>query len=110
MSYDTSLMIDTGGPNPTEVEDVGNMTCNVYPMWTKALGFHIADLEGKLGGDCIEALEKAVSHIRHPDNAATYKAMNPENGWGDHDGAARYLENILAACRRHPKAFLHFSY
>lgn len=108
MSYDTSLMIDTGGTEPAEIEDIGNMTSNVSCMWTKALGFPLTRLEGKLGDECIGPLEKAVSHIRHPDNAKDYQAMNPSNGWGNHDGAAEYLEDILAACRRHPKAFLHF--
>ncbi len=109
MSYDIYLQVDTGGSEPATVCDVGNMTSNVSRMWTKALGYSLGDLHGKVAGDCIADLERATSHIRHPDNRGEYEAMNPANGWGDHGGAARYLQDVLDACRNHPKTIVYVS-
>lgn len=123
MSYDTSMVIDTGGPEPAEVAEIGNMTSNVCGMWWLAIEGRpwtdadwgtwdttgLAGCHGKTGAELIPVLEQAVSHIKHPDHAATYRAMTPENGWGSHFRAAEYLERILAACREHPKATLWIS-
>jgi hypothetical protein len=121
MSYDTYMVIDTGGEYPATVKEIGNMTSNVSPMWSLALQaagckpeqeghrFLLSKLEGWSGADAIPVLEKAVAHIYDAANYETYAALNPENGWGDVDSARRYLRNILEACREHPKAKLHFS-
>lgn len=108
MSYDFDMVIDTGGEYPATVEDVGSCTYNVAGMFCLALDNEqgIRALDGKTGRELIPILERAVSHIRHPDNAAAYREMNPANGWGSHEGAAETLERILAACRKHPKAKL----
>ena len=109
MSYDAYMMMNTGLED-CSVEYIGNMTSNVSGMWTLALGFPLRQLEGRTGEECIPNLERAVSHIRHPQNVEAYKKLNPPNGWGNHEYAAEYLEKILAACRRHPKAKLHLSH
>ena len=108
MSYDVWMTIDTGGPDPAEVYSAGNMTSNVAPMWRHA-GADVAEMHGKTGAECIPILEAGLSHMRHPDNAATYRAMNPSNGWGSHDGACEFIERILAGCRAHPRATVHVS-
>lgn len=110
MSYDAWMQIDTGGSEKACVDDIGNMTSNVSPMWTKALGFRLRDLQDKLGADCVPHLLRAVQHIRAPENRADYEAMNPSNGWGNHAHATEFLEKLLSACERHPKAELHFWY
>lgn len=104
MSYDVWLQVDTGGPEPARVGESQNYTSNVSDMWRKALGRDLSDLDGMTAQDAIADLERAVSHMRHPDNAAEYHSMNPRNGWGNHEGATKYLEWLLAECRRHPKA------
>lgn len=108
MSYDFDMTIDTGGERPATVEEIGNCTYNVAGMFRLALDNEhgIMALDGKTGRELIPILERAVSRIRHQDNAAAYRKMNPANGWGSHEGAAETLERILAACRRHPKALL----
>lgn len=114
MSYDAYLVINTGVEWAT-VEDIGNMTSNLVGMWRKALTettgepLGLADLEGMSGADAAKLLGPAVTHIRAPEHAGVYARMNPENGWGNHEHAAAYLEKILAACVRHPLAKLHFS-
>jgi hypothetical protein len=101
MSYDIWLTIDTGGPEPATVADVGNMTSNVAPMWRLA-GADLADFDGKTAGDCLDALRTAVGDMAaHP---AKYEALNPPNGWGDQTGCLRYLMDVLATFELHPLA------
>jgi hypothetical protein len=107
MSYDIWLEIDAGGAEPVSVFDVGNYTGNVSPMWYKALGFSLGDLHGKLAGDCIEVLERALAHMKDPANLDEYLAMNPPNGWGNYEGAFGYLATLLEGCRICPKATIH---
>lgn len=107
MSYDCSMVVDDGDEYPSEVCDIGNYTSNVSMMWYLALGgIGLDALHGKTGLELIPVLEKAVSHILHPANKAIYQQHVPSNGWGSHEGAAKYLESILAACRKYPKAML----
>jgi hypothetical protein len=92
-------------PDPSQedgeraVIDIGNYTRNVSPMWARAL-------DGTTLGDVIEStpavaqiagrLQVAVARMEA--DPATYRAMNPENGWGDYDGALAYLRNLADAC------------
>lgn len=103
MSYDITLVIDTGGAEPVEVYE-DNYTSNVSPMWTKALGRPLASLDGHKAVDICSLLDRAVRHME--DNPGIYAAMDPENGWGDSVGATNVLEVLAAACREHPKTTL----
>lgn len=107
MSYDLDLRIDTGGEHPVTVHDVGNYTSNVSGMWTKALGFPLADLDGRLAADAIPDLRRAAWAMAN--NPDTYRAMNPENGWGDYEGARDYLVQLLEGCLAHPKTTIGVS-
>jgi hypothetical protein len=109
MSYDIDLEIDTGGAAPATVCEVGNMTSNLSPMWRRALGQSLSHLDGVNCGEAVKILEPAVAHISDPANAAEYEAMNPSNGWGNHDGATQYLRDLLKACLEHPKATIRIS-
>ena len=102
MSYDIWLTIDTGGREHATVAEVGNYTSNVSPMWTRALGFPLADLHHKNAGGCIASLVEAVA--RFEDEPEEFSKLNPDNGWGDANGAANYLRRLLEACRKHPLA------
>lgn len=104
MSYDCYMMIDTGGKDHAIVEDIGNYTYNAGPMFRQALGCGLIDLEGKPGAEIEPLLARAVAHmVEHPE---IYEPMNPPNGWGDYDGARRYLTEVWRACQKHPKAYL----
>jgi hypothetical protein len=39
----------------------------------------------------------------------TYKALNPENGWGTYEGLVRTVRRYLAACRDYPHATIEVS-
>ena len=98
MSYDIWLVM---GPEETEVADCGNMTSNVAPMW-RAAGADLAQFEGRLAGDCIPLLMNAIKDmIERP---ASYKGLEPRNGWGSYDGCLRYLQKILRDCQAMPLA------
>ena len=80
MSYDVWMSIDTGGKEPVSVGDSINHTSNTSPMWTKAMGVPLRELDGKTGVEARPILNKGVNEMkRNPDE---YTPMNPENGWG----------------------------
>lgn len=106
MSYDVFLSIDTGGKDPAMIFD-SNYTSNVSGMWADALGYPLADLDGRLAANAIPDLRRAAWRMANePDK---YQAMNPPNGWGDYEGARNYLVEILEACMNHPKASIGVS-
>jgi hypothetical protein len=107
MGYDIYLRIDTGGETPAVVHEVGNYTYNVSEMFHKALGFELMDLGGKICGECLPDLERATLHMS--ENPTEYIPLNPENGWGDYNGALGYLIALKHGCKKHPKAIISIS-
>jgi len=101
MSYSIWLTIDTGGPEPACLDLDWNCTSNCGPMW-RAAGANLAEFDGKLAGDCLPILEKAIGEMRA--NPAKYIAMNPENGWGSYDRLVPALHELADGFSRHPKA------
>lgn len=111
MSYDGWLYIDTGGPEPAIVAELGNYTSNVAPMWGLALekageNIRLSDTEGRTAADVLPLLRRAVAHME--DFPEVYTPMNPSNGWGDYEGALNYLRGVVEQCVKHPKAYLHW--
>lgn len=128
-----SLVIDTGAGHEAEAFCVGNYTSNVSPMWTHALGvpdrpcfnedgsprmasrlvdgewerFHLHDhgLRVLHGAPCSEAagvVARAVERMEaDPD---FYRQWEPENGWGDYEGALAYLRRLRDGCQENPAA------
>jgi len=122
MSYDTSIIIDTGGEYPAEVEEVGNYTSNVSLMYHLVLpgpyqgggkynGYGESEPRGGLPGlsglpcpEAAEILEKAIADMITRREEMT--SLNPPNGWGNYESALKYLQRIYWACLKHPKATL----
>jgi hypothetical protein len=101
MSWDVDIQINTGRKMYT-VEDVGNYTYNVSPMYKTAMDMTISDFDGML---CEKVKDIVIDGLVHmAENEDDYKELNPSNGWGNYDGAVRFLEKIYEACLRHPKA------
>ena len=100
MSYDVNLMINTG-IEEHEVVDCGNYTYNVSPMYYKAFGEKgINAIDDMKASDVIPILKKVIIYfIEHEDEL---KLLNPENDWGNYEGALNYIQGILHECRRHP--------
>lgn len=120
MSYDVSLLFDTGRGELCELVDVGNYTSNVGSMYRAAMpgpypggGKYdgIKDLDGPCGGlpgisglSCKEAarvLSSGLAYMR--EHSEDMRALNPSNGWGEFAGAVAFLERILDACNDHPR-------
>lgn len=103
MSWDFSMEIDAGGPEPACILSDLNYTYNVSPMYYEAIGEDgIGGLHGKAGADCIPILRGAIAAME--DDPAKYQAMNPPNGWGSYGGALGVLRELLAWCVAAPKA------
>lgn len=104
MSYDVYLgtkKCKECGHYSVEV-DIGNYTSNVSPMWTDALGgVSLKELEDYPYAEAIGLLDAAVEKMRDPANIERYKAMEPLNKWGNYEGAAVYLTNILTQWRKY---------
>lgn len=106
MSYDIWLEADVGGPEPVRVDalDHWNYTSNVVPMWRIAM----PETNGLAGMDGMEADEAAkvlrLGIERMERDPAPYRALNPENGWGDFDSQLAALKQLLLACEQAPRA------
>lgn len=104
MSYDVWLEIDTGGDEPATIPGADfNYTTNCARMWRHA-GIDLRDCKGAPCSEAAGPIADAVKRME--DDPDTYRAMNPANGWGDYEGALRFLRQIAEACAQHPKARL----
>jgi hypothetical protein len=102
MGYSIWLEMDTGAGNFAECGDIGDMTYNLSPMFTKALGATLGSFDDNNAGESIPALVAGVAAMES--DPATYRALDPPNGWGDYDRALDYLRALLKACQDHPLA------
>ncbi|WP_435109801.1 hypothetical protein [Nocardiopsis synnemataformans] len=101
MSYDISLVIDTGSSEPVEVVEVGNYTSNVAPMWQWALGVRLRDYDGV---PCDRALAPLRDGIRRMQAAPDfYRPLTTNPEWGDYEGALNFLVKLTDACEANPK-------
>jgi hypothetical protein len=50
-----------------------------------------------------DGLQKLVA------DPARFKALNPENGWGDYDGLVKFVTDYLVACLSYPNAIVRVS-
>jgi hypothetical protein len=108
MSYDIYLDIDTGAEEPQTVVEIGNYTSNVFPIWVEALnGRSLREYHGAPCSEAAGPLAEAVKRMEaDPDK---YREMNPSNGWGDYEGALRYLRSLAEASAEHPKCMIRVS-
>jgi hypothetical protein len=102
MSYDVYL-----AKNEKKEEFIANYTYNVSPMYYDALGFSINDLDGMNAKEARLLIINAL--VRMTEEPDKYKAMNPDNGWGNYEGAMNFLSKILLSCIEHPKRTIRVS-
>ena len=105
MGWDVYLEADLGSGGAVQVGDLdAHYTYNVSPMFSAVIGTGLNELDGIRAS---EMAEKCVAILdafnRDP---AKFKAMNPSNGWGDFEGARKFIQTILNACREAPNATL----
>lgn len=107
MSYDVYFVIETGSGHEVDVDE-RNYTSNVSGMWSKALATTtVRGLDGAPASEAAGVLAAAVERMRaNPDD---YRPMNPENGWGDYEGALAFLEWMAETAREHPATTIRVS-
>jgi hypothetical protein len=94
MSYDVSV-------DYPAIASVGfNYTYNCSPMFYYVLEGGINGLAGLTAKDAQERLTVGIAKMEA--DPEKYRAMNPENGWGDYEGALEFLRGIKRACADHP--------
>ena len=100
MSWDIHLTINTGGKEYKEIGEGKNYTYNVAPMFYKAFDIEggLKGINGMLGDEAIGYLEHAINQMK------VYENVNPENFWGNYEGALRLLEWLLHECVQNPLA------
>jgi hypothetical protein len=110
MSYDLYLEADLGGPEPSQVGDLDwNYTSNCAPMWRLAMpeSDGLAGMHGMSAGVAANVLRAGIARMEKAPNA--YRALNPDNGWGDFDSQLASLWRLLAAFEAHPRAIVAVS-
>ena len=109
MSLDIGLYVevDTGGEEPHFVDLYSaNYTGNVCPMWEMADVYEaLYDSDKVEASAIIPILEDGIQDMLA--YATDYRKLNPPNGWGDYEGALKFLQRLLGACYLHPKALIH---
>lgn len=101
MSLDLWLTVDAGGDEPAQVGRESNITHNLHAMCAAA-GVDPWEFKGRVAEDTLDELEDALRELRA--NPAKYRAMNPENGWGDYEGLVEWLAEVQEEAMRYPKA------
>jgi len=78
-----------------------NYTGNVAAMWDEAMPMlNLRDMHGKIGIVCLPHLLQGIQNmLEYPDK---YREMNPENEWGDYEGATLVLVKLAVHCELHP--------
>ena len=105
MSYDVGMEVDTGAEYPADVGEWHNYTYNVSPMFYAAFGDDgLRSLHGKTGEEAAPLISAAMEYFR--EHESELRAMNPANGWGNYEGAHRFLGKILNEAQQHPKALV----
>jgi hypothetical protein len=66
------------------------------------------DFQGEPAWRLVPLLARLVSNLKK--DPEKYRAMNPNNGWGDYDGMLDdYLGPLMEACNSNPSGILDFS-
>ena len=102
MSWDISLKEKQSAD--VEVIEVGNYTYNVSKMYIEAIGKTLGEFHEMQSLDAVETLRSGVVEmISNPDK---YRAMNPVNGYGNYEGALKYLQTFLHECEKNPNSII----
>lgn len=105
MSYDIWLEADLGGEERTRLVTLDwNYTSNVAPMWRRAMPETdgLTGMEEMNAGEAAAVLREGIARMEA--DPEPYRALNPENGWGDFDSQLTALRELAHACEASPQA------
>lgn len=85
-----------------------NITHNLGKMWREA-GIYddLYNSDGKKAGDIVESLK--LGYKKMLNNPDKYKALEPDNGWGNYQNALDFLDSVIKHCEEHPDATIRIS-
>lgn len=84
---------------------IGNYTTNVTGMYAAVQAGGLNAIKDKSCPDAAKVLECMIGGmVKRRDELV---AMNPQNGWGDYDGALRFLRKILDSCNENPTGTIY---
>lgn len=107
MKISLDLMLIEKGEFGYQTHDLwsGNVTHNLVPMWQKAGVYEaLYKNDGKKAKDVLAVVEQGYKDMLK--NKETYVALNPENGWGDFDGALKFIREFYEACVQYPESII----
>ena len=102
MSWDVSLTVDVDG-SPIDFGECFYYTHNTNPMIREA-GFREwpYEVDGMLCRHFCDRLDGTLRVLRS--DPERFRAMNPENDWGDYDSLLTVLADLLDTFDRFPSA------
>lgn len=104
MSYDGWVELRLSEDDAASLEEIGNYTSNVAGMWSHALTdvqeepTFLRDTDGMGCAEAAVTFRLAVMVMIRDEEQL--RALEPGNGWGDYDGALRYLCRARDVCGR----------
>lgn len=106
MSYDGWIIQSLPNSDQAyQLDEIGNYTSNVSRMWRWCLSAvmesptRLSDTEGWTCEKAAPILEKAVDLMKA--ERSRLETWNPQNGWGDYEGALAYLERTAELARKY---------
>ena len=91
------------------VDIVDGHTYNLTPMWRLAGVIEVSsrELDGLRAGVLADRAARGL--LRAVTKPAEFKALNPENGWGDFDGFVEILTLTAVICAEHREAIVRWN-
>ncbi len=110
MSWDCDMVIDTGGEELAVVCEVRNVTLNNSRIFSM-LNVHPSTINGYTGEICALHVRQAQDKLAGAGGVFldTLRIMEAANGWGGIEDVKDFLDKLIVACRRHPKAKVRFT-
>lgn len=109
MSWSAWIDVDHADGYSSNFEVVSSHTGNLSPMWRRAGVFTDGsrELQGKTTAELapilLAGLVDAWTHEHD------YRALEPDNGWGDFDGFVEILTKFARLCHQHPTGTISWS-
>lgn len=109
LSFDLDIVTKDVDGNEIVHEVVSGHTYNLSPMWHLALPFleGTRSLHARNCGALVPLLEEGLVDIAIREDA--YRALNPENGWGDFEGFRGIYTRLTEMCRKYPSGWISWA-
>lgn len=104
-----SFGIDLELPDGQWIGIVEGHTYNLTPMWVKGgvVKSRSREMDGLTSDELgIRASRAVLLAVRYPDR---FRALNPENGWGDFDGFLEIIVRTAVICADNPGAIVRWN-